>query len=354
MVRVQPGSTDVACIQSIRLFDDVVRTDMARANRLEAKYGWWNRSARPEIARVRDALEKWFAAYPSAESETLSKRFRSKTSETHDSALFELYVHEQLRKAGYRVSCHPSVENSRCTPDFLAQREGGLDLYVEAVLAGPSAEAKAKARLKDAVTEAVDSFQSTHFAVSMKLKGTPTSYPRVRHLKNEIQKWLGAVEREILAATNAPALPSQFVWNAVGLRLQLTPILMPAREGKRRLLAFQSGEMFCEPSDHPWITRAVTKKPKRYGVLNLPYLIAINVLDLPLSRGAVLHALQKGWGTKSKPKNRRVSGVLLATIWNPLSAVARDLVYVANPNAFRPLDPGRLGFSPLGETLEQG
>src|SRR5687768_16068715 len=87
------------------LFDPTQRTRIGPARRTEPHFDYWNESARPDIEPIRTRLEEWFSLYPRVHSPALRHRFRSRDNLVHLSALFELYVHEQLR-GGPRSKSH--------------------------------------------------------------------------------------------------------------------------------------------------------------------------------------------------------------------------------------------------------
>lgn len=79
----------------------------------------------------------------------------------------------------------------------------------------------------------------------------------------------------------------------------------------------------------------------------MPYVVAVNVLDAGVDRENLVAAVEKAWGSTSHPKNRRVSAVVLATVWNPLAATKRTPMIVLNPSAAYPLPEGKVPFPPL-------
>lgn len=98
------------------------RTDLDRRRYDENEIAYLERSARPEMALVRHAFEDWFRHYPmevvsGSEATSLRDKLRgevwSRNAYQARSAMWELYLHEVLRRAGYVVQVR------RDTPDFL-------------------------------------------------------------------------------------------------------------------------------------------------------------------------------------------------------------------------------------------
>jgi hypothetical protein len=61
----------------MNLFDRIERTDTGAATGAEAGFAYLNRSARADVARVRELLESWFACYPAEHQPDLARRFRA-------------------------------------------------------------------------------------------------------------------------------------------------------------------------------------------------------------------------------------------------------------------------------------
>jgi hypothetical protein len=314
-----------------QLFDDFTRSDMEHANRLEPAYDWWNRSARPEIEGVRRELEEWFSRYPESQAARLAQRFRSTDDDLHGAALFELFVHEQLVRAGLRVECHPALPGMSRSPDFRAVDQNDCATYVEAVCAGPSVAERRAERLKNEAIEVIDTFRSEQFWVSVRVTGNPTgSLPTGKlRLREHIRDWLAS-----LAAMRDVSTAFPFTWKAAGLVVELRAHAKAQQPGiADRLLAVEAGEAFFIPPGNAFIEGALRKKAGRYGSLRLPYFVAINVLDRVVPLENVHEALERVWGTPHSPKYRRVTGVLLARVWNPLAATKTDLKAVLNPSS---------------------
>ncbi|PPJ43941.1 MULTISPECIES: hypothetical protein [unclassified Pseudoxanthomonas] len=72
------------------LVDDFDRTDSSRLEPGETTFGLYNRSARPEFARVRDLLDRAAKDYPAEERKDLVARLRFRAPYQVASAEFEL------------------------------------------------------------------------------------------------------------------------------------------------------------------------------------------------------------------------------------------------------------------------
>ena len=78
----------------MQIFDDIPRTETRAKNERESFFPYYNRSARPMIAAVRQLLESWFARIPADAQRDLRARLRSPIDSQHEAAFWELYLHE--------------------------------------------------------------------------------------------------------------------------------------------------------------------------------------------------------------------------------------------------------------------
>src|SRR5215217_7297640 len=83
----------------------------------------------PRLTRVRVALERWLAHYPTDERSEL--RARLDHGEKWNAAFWELLLHELYRSAGFSLDPHPPIPATSRRPDFLVSR-GGTAFLLEA------------------------------------------------------------------------------------------------------------------------------------------------------------------------------------------------------------------------------
>ncbi|WP_143421366.1 hypothetical protein [Halovibrio salipaludis] len=119
-----------------KVFDKEQRTDSSPKKNLESDFGFYNRSARPEMGLVREIIEECVANYPASEVAELISRLRSGDDVHFRSATFELFLHDALRRQGFLLTPHPDLPNgSLFKPDFYVLDPNGESFYLEAVLA---------------------------------------------------------------------------------------------------------------------------------------------------------------------------------------------------------------------------
>ena len=329
----------------MRLFDDYVRTDHSWARRTERGFGWWDRSAKQEIATLRATADGWFSRYPAAEAGRLVRQFRSEIESEHQGALFELFIHEHLRKAGFAVRCHPRMAGTDRRPDFLGLLGRRHALYVEATRAGAAKEAEALEQRRQEVIDVIDSLRSPDFFVSVVVTGQPRqSVPVSKHkLRAKLKTWLDGLDYDTEVArrrANPYFREEQFYWEAGGLELEFNayprPSSLRGAPWDRLVDVEHDGDATLLHADS-MIANALKSKATRYGKPSRPYLVAINVLEFPVDADDVEAGLESVWGTAANPKVTRVSGVLLSNVPNLAAAATRTPVLVLNPHARKPL-----------------
>ena len=183
----------------MRLFDNLERTDQSAKTYTESTYAYYNRSARPGIAAMRDLLEQWFAIFPITGQRHIKGHFRSPIENQHHAAFFELYLHELLVRLGFAVELHPPAESVATHPDYLVSKDGRPAFYVEATLAGvPSAAEQAAGSRTAVVYDAINTMDSPNFFIGVQVRGAPATPPRARRMRTDIARWLSALDPDTI------------------------------------------------------------------------------------------------------------------------------------------------------------
>jgi hypothetical protein len=152
------------------LFDECERTDPTPALYAEDSFAFMNRAAGVVWERIRDELERWYAAFP--EDTDLRQRFRSRDPRQHYAAWWELYLHNLFTSLGYRLTVHPEIPGTKGHPDFLIERDDE-SFYLEAatIFSGIVAAGR-RAHLEGEVQDIINTIDPFDFMVSL-------SYERV-------------------------------------------------------------------------------------------------------------------------------------------------------------------------------
>lgn len=267
------------------LFDDITREFKGPCGHTEPHFSYLNRSARPSMIRVRQLLESWFREYPLGAQSELEMRFRSLDDIQHRSAFFELYLHALLIRLGYQIRVHPVIPNCNNQPDFLVLRDRNPISYLEATLATGPSEETASDKRKNVVYETIDKMNSPNFWVGVKVNSSSATAPPGRKWRSQLERWLAGLDPDAIGEQLKPGgledLPritlSDAGWN---VEFQAIPKSPAARGecGVRPLGLYSFGFQECKEDE--WVKNAIKEKATRYGDLNVPYLIAINVLSI--------------------------------------------------------------------------
>lgn len=370
LLRRNQSSTNLSGkLEHMKLFDEIERSDCDFAQFAEPQFAYLNRTARPEFARVRDELEQWFSHYPSAGQAELRARFRSNTDAQHQAAFFELFLHELLLRLDCQVTLHPTVPNEAKTPDFLVKSPDGERFYIEATIVTnePAAEAAAQARMNDVYDVLNRHVYSPDFFLWVEIEGVPTTPPPAKEIASFVNRHLAELNPDeiirLYELGKFEEIP-QWSFEHVGWKIEFRPIPKKiearGKPGIRPIGILSTGVQLV---DHRTpIREAITRKAGRYGDLDLPYVVAVNVLEgideidiaealfgreqftVVFSPGRPdepvdirMSRLPNGaWTRAGGPRYTRVSAVLLATELYVHNIPRANLRLYHNPWAQRP------------------
>lgn len=377
-------------MQELPLFDSIDRVDTGPAKHSEPSFEYLNRSGRPPTQKVRNLLDKWFNRFPRDAQAELQARFRSSDDHQHFGAFFELYLHELLLSLDFTVELHPSLPQTETThPDYLVRKSGTELFCLEATIASASnEEAAAKAR-ESVVYDTLERMDSPNFFVAIQLRGSPATPPPGASMRRFLERKLAKLDPDEVTIQyetgGFDALPAwHFEYRGWDLTFRPIPKRPDAR-GKPGIRAL--GMWFYEPrymTPHLGIRSSIGEKATRYGELDLPFVVAVNVMDPFCDRGDIADGLlgqetltfvrgpeghvvssraeRKGngaWYGPSGPQNTRVSAALVVVGLFPWTIAKVIPMLWHNPWATLPLRPNIWPLAQLvpdhekGETLER-
>ena len=350
-----------------KLFNEMNRDFTGPKSYTESIFDYLNRSARLESKRIRNLLEQWIEGLSSEVQDELRARIRSRDDRQHLGAFYELYLHELLSKSGFSVDFHPAVNNKKTHPDFRVLKDGKPLFYLEATLAALSdKDTSAKAREKQ-VYDAINRMKSPNFFIGVKVHGAPTTNPPGAKMRSFLENKLSNLDPDVvtkqLEQGDSETLPS-WNWRHNDWQITFSPIpKKPEARGKHgvRPIGLQIQDArWATP--HIRIRESIRDKATKYGELDLPYIVAINVTDeLGVDETDISNALfgeeqitiifrgnnvigQKpnrkpngAWYGPSGLRNRRVSAVLIADNLSPWSIAKVTPILWHNPWTNRPL-----------------
>ena len=241
-----------------------------RAN--ESAFEFLNRSAWPEIANVRHELGLWYARFPDLNS-ALRARFRKK-DQNHDSAFFELFLHELFGRLGLSVEVDPALPGGSY-PDFRVTGSGS-PAYVEATVVPPAIK---DSPLELQVFEAINSLDGkipAGRAVSIDTEGALVRAPPLRSITGPICSWLNGLEPaaptwEDFDLSTAPRLdvPVEPECGDWVVRAEAVPRAAGGSVIQARHFS-GSGKLGASVRD------AISKKARQHDTLGDPLIVAVN------------------------------------------------------------------------------
>mgnify|MGYP003575525459 FL=1 len=348
------------------IFTDYQRANASpKANR-ESNFAFLDRSARPEMERVRHYLESLVGEYPQEERAELVARLKCGNDTHFKSAVFELALYAFLVRLGYTLSPHPELPSgSKARPDFHVTTPAGEEFYLEAVLASirdesvPAAEAMIGSTL-----DALGKASHPNFMVLVEYHGTPDTQPSGNKLLAATFKWLNSLDPDsVRAEAESRGLGSTptHEWTHEGwqVRLRAYPLKPEARGKSRTLVGMLDGGAGLIDQWSP-IRDAIKFKGAKYGDLDKPLLVAVNfgsfhldkidemdalygreqyVLDTrdPEEEARITRASNGAWIGPSGPRARRVSGAWIFNDLTVYSLSSRHHTIYLNPWATHPL-----------------
>ena len=244
-----------------------------------------------QLSRVPDELidtyKSWFERYPSYAKESLSQ------ITWLDGAWFQLLIYELLVQLGCKVDV-VDIDNTEMTPDFLVSR-GGRNCYVEVTTVNPGDNPSVADRnLEDALCK-LNSLISSDFQIRLIVEGKISRTLSKKELTNTFGKLVSehdpVMVREQIDLMGEYGAPyTEIKDKGWVLRGELRPI---PPEGKHRtspgLIVDVGGSYTGDASRN--VQKAVSAKAKKYGCLDAPLIVAVNVLDPRFDREAEMATL---------------------------------------------------------------
>ena len=347
----------------VKLFDDVARTYTGYSRRSETHFNFLNRSALPDFSATRDTVEAMFADFPEPGKADLRARFRS-DDEAHSGAFFELFLYTVLRKMGYDPDLHPSSgTSSNRRVDFQVETTG-KNIFVEARTLTSSRETSLHERLLAPVLDAIDDLDSPDFFLHIDTQGDLKKAIAVAPIKRHLRTWLGSLDYDKIKAEtagenghrNCPVTK----WVQGGCAIEFTAFPKGKARGRPgRAIGMEMGGGWSGTGHR--LRKMLADKARRYGKLNTPYVIAVNVMDGSTDSEDAVQALygqeavqfrtyadgrreshwirqMNGlWRQHDGPRYKRVSAVLIASRLRPWCMPQSQLTLYLNPWADHPL-----------------
>src|ERR1044072_4083894 len=354
----------------MRLFDEVNRKTHRPKTEHEPLFDYYNISARRTVVAFRELVEAWFQRYPQDVRKEFRGRFRSPIDAHHRGAFFELDLHELILSMGFTIDIHPKMnERTTTQPDFIVSKNEQPCFYLEATSALPSQEESAKEKIFAQLYDYLNEMHSPNFFVAIEPHGSLTNPPPGKSLRRELEQWLSTLNpdelRQSLEVDGFRGLP-RFNWTYKNWSISFLPIAksvgLRGKRGVRPIGMTLPSEAKFIDSYSP-IKKAVAAKATKYGELNLPFIVAVNVFDIHADSIDLMDALfgreaiqiREGfdgvisrkeirqpdgvWVGPRGPQNTRISGALFTVNLSPWAMATITPVLIHHPWASKPILP---------------
>ena len=355
----------------MRLFDEYDRIDTDYIHDSESNYAYLNRTARPKFAAARSLLEQWFATYPADHQATLAKNFSADTSGPHIGAFFEMYCYTLLRAQGFEVHVEERVNSDKGNPiDFVVGSLQQPDFCVEATVVAESGKRVKSQRQLEELKKRLNRLASKR-QLLLDVDETAEQPLPYDEIVASVAHWLDTLDATTKSATDSDSdlnleEPLSHIWEGHGWKLRFE-IVSGVRNGDLIPMAFE-GWAGTTPSR---LHEALQKKAKQHKGIDVPYLIAVDVLGIESiyrMEDSIVDDLcgreiwlanpdtgefvevkrspdmpsrsdrEKGlWIGQAGPRNQHVSGILLVNEVLPWSVMKQTPVLWHNPWATHPL-----------------
>ncbi len=360
----------------LKLFDDVERTYLGPSKRSEAQWEYLNRTARPEFQYIRELLQSWFNEFNASpdKRKALCKTFRSLKDDEHLSAFFELYLYQLFKNQNFEIEVEPEWEQGK--PDFLLTSSDGKKILLEATATYPDREFGEAKKLEEMVLDHLDEFlDSPDFFMHIKIVDSPKNPPPYAQIRRYLQKQLKDLNYDRVmqdANENKDSGLKRFpsiLWkhDTWSIEFEIIPKKGEARgkAGVRPLGLMSYGVEWIDSASG--IKSSIDKKNAHYGELDIPYILALNVLDTFADEDDVTDALfgqqtltlspetdevfnsrqsNGAWFGPNGYQKKRMSGIYVFKQLRPMTMhIIKDPVIWHHPYANNPLEPDLINVS---------
>jgi len=339
--------------ETMKIFDDIVRSDSSPADHQESLARFLNRVHTPYWDSIRNLIEDWFSRLCPDAHPDMRARLRSDDNRQWEAAFWELYLHETLVRAGYEVTCHPKLAGITRRPDFLVGREDEK-FILEARAVSAADDKVATIRRRNRVYDALERTESPNFFLGINVEGEGNADLKVKVLRRKLEQWLrgldpDSVDMGLAAAGVEDALPI-LEWEDGDWYLVFRAF--PKSPSSRGVAGIRPLGMYGPRGgtvdDVGPIRTALGEKGKAYGEPELPFVVAIrsvgitgddtDIMDSLYGRSQIQFSVSPSgqtatrWGRAADGywrdaagwKHRQVSGVLVSHHLWPWT-VARDI-----------------------------
>jgi hypothetical protein len=265
----------------MKLFDNKKRTNNKLAKFIDNDYDFYDRSCLYSSKQIRDMLNLWFEHYPENGKVELKARFQDKFS----AAYFELFLHELFFKQGFTLELHPTINGTNKRPDFLVKGKD-IKFYLEAKEVNNKSDSeRSNDNRVNQLYDSISQINSPNFLLKideiiLKSSNQPSAKKIKKYIEEEIKNFdPDVIHEKIIRSEFDYIKPIIYEDETIKLVISLIPKAKEFR-GKKGVssIGMFPWRIYLSNSDEA-IKKAIGKKAIRYGKLDKPYMICINVIS---------------------------------------------------------------------------
>jgi hypothetical protein len=241
-------------------------------------YAFLDRTGSAFFAPVRDLIESWVAALPSAtDRNEVTGQLTSRDDDAFDSAFWELYLYKVTTATGHDVEVHPCVPGTTKRPDFLVH--GPEPYYLEATSVGMDPEVRARKRRLAELEAVLDETRLDGLTLSADFHVVGKTPIKATRLRNQLLRWAAGIDRSLLLAQFQAGLGSKdllptYAFNEDGWHL--TFAALPTGKTDGPLVGLRGTGRAVGVDNKPGLRRRLDDKANRYGTaLEYPLVTAV-------------------------------------------------------------------------------
>jgi hypothetical protein len=238
----------------------------------------------PVLARERTKIEEWFQTLPENAKPDIRGRLRDKNSHQHLGAYYELVLYQFFKSMGYSVTIHPRLPEGE--PDLLVTGKNlEKPIIVEIATVFDDPDWQKEEQKLNLILEMLDSIEHYFFiSVIVHSEHIPERVD-YKKLKQFVTGWLDGFDPKITHTVE------EIGYEANGLKLKL--ILIPKKTLKKEPIV--GGHMlparFIGATQLRRMLGKKTNKYKSISELKMPFIIALNITNMPAGERGLLNEL---------------------------------------------------------------
>jgi len=325
----------------MRLFEEVESSGDGYIRPLEPHFEYIQRSGRPEIIRVRNLLESWFADYPeNGQNSKLNMRKRLRGNKQRPyiprerifhEAFFELFIYTVLLRLGCEITIDPRIPETDLKPDFKATHTTSQQtFYVEATVKKKDYPLKYET-LFNRITWALRQIESHDFSISIHhFRLDPDIEPVL--IDGDL---ISYARNQLCKAPQSNYFESSDLFSFTGGELSLSFCPLPDRYKGVSLVTLPSTICYAEST----IRSGILRKGKKYPQLDKPYIVAVNAMETPFGPQDGFNAVYGPNGALRKNRLSHTSAFWSACLLSPSMLGSARIYQFENCFALRKFAP---------------